>query len=148
MSEHNLIQSMTNEELRREIAEALGYTEESHPKWDGWSRIIDPSGKPVREDRNRDGWTKYPWSYDCYFPDWPQDDGAAFRLVIDVLDRLNNTRHKPVWELRVSAKSVFYARLWIGEPQEAIGDSRTWNEVDARALSELAALALRRLSDG
>ena len=141
-SERKAVHELTDDELRREIAAALGYTIETHPQYKRWSRVIDPNGAPVRSDRNKDGWipTEYLWGYDCLYPNWPTDDGAAFRLVRDVLDRLNKEKYG-YWAFEMGSLYVYIHQIANGaDAWNMSADAR-----DARALSELAALALRQM---
>jgi hypothetical protein len=118
------VHELTNDELRREIAEALGWRE------------VTLKGQYLRGIHPGAG-------YELRVPEWATEFGAACGLCVKVLERLNrgiNTAADPkAWYFGLELHRVCFERI-SGEGNVFVALGR-----DARALSELAALALREM---
>jgi hypothetical protein len=75
-------------------------------------------------------------------PDWPHDLGAAARLCIDVLDRLNATSQGRMWEFAISDYGVAFNHTAYGG---GIHGGYSSDHRDAFGLSEIAWQALEAL---
>lgn len=137
------VNTMTAEQVRREIAELLGWRD----------LVFGPYGLTLRYEEAHDTLMGYPPGVEpspnvMYSepPNWPGNDGAAIRLCFEVLDRLKVAFHAE----RVSSRYVFQVDYdsvsYLNMSEEAMFIKGR----DALALSRLALLALRGLavSDG
>lgn len=140
------VDELTPDELRREIAERLGYTLKKKNKGEDLIfTILSPKNHIIRQATVKEDtllaealvWLNLPhW----HIPDWPNDTGAAYLLCVDVLDRLNESDPRSMWNFETGTASVSLNRLAYGG---GIRDSYGQDGRDAEALARLALLALR-----
>lgn len=143
------VHEMSDDELRREIAERLGweiYALPAIPKCVGLrgpdGHRIDPVGGLRTKEQAGELWID---AMACdMIPNWPVDIGAAIELCMSVLDRLNE-RNPGEWTLEI-ADSVCLVADSAGGIWQIIGIGTEGR--DARALSELALMALREMGEG
>jgi len=141
------IAEMTPDELRRFIAERLGYRLEVKVQGDDLVfTILSPDKHIIRQGRAKEQtpltealiWFNIPhWR----IPDWPRDDGAAFMLCCDIAEEHN-------WHFEFAPGEVAF---WEPEPF-SVGlktqiFSMPLDEERALALARLAARALESKAD-
>ena len=139
------VNELTDMELRREIAEALGYFVMWWFNHLAWQARKD--GEIIAHGKNA---KTYDECWDRFFetgivPNWPGDIGAAFELMRDVLDRLNSIERRRWHTWKLSYALGGFMLVLDNEDDRILIEYEATGET-ARALSELALLALRDIS--
>ena len=145
--ERKAVSELTDFELWRELCEhqGIGAVETS----EGYAMKTKTDGRigwhyMFRERATLDDVWEAVYGGQSTIPRWPTDTGAAFELCRDVLDRLNATDPDEMWQFQTGIGGVSFEWLVYGG---GIWDSIGAEGRNARALSELAALALRQMDE-
>lgn len=131
--ERKAISELSADELRREIAERLGWTDiQPFSYW-------EEDYYDTREVHTLRGMSPR-GNAQTLVPDWPADPGAALALCLDMLDRLNAKDPGQMWVLQFTDCCVSLNREAYG------GGILNWFSADRRdalGMSQAALAALR-----
>ena len=133
---------MTNDELRRKIAERLGYRVRQQQegiwfhKWylsapDGWNALGDPSGLGYFFDTPEQVWAWVADHKDA-IPNWPEDIAAAINLLAEMIEgRL--VAHRGWWSVEMIDVDGIELEFTNDNPARPICEAwLAWDEQKAR----------------